>query len=391
MLKFVRFPFGAVVRPRGAVLLFSTLLLPGCLPGGSSRADKPLRPDSTLEKALNQITPDSLRADLSFLSSDALAGRDTPSSGLEAAAEFIASRFRGDNLQAPLNGTYFQAADLTENAHKAAERYKFKLPAGPIIARNVVAILPGSDPKLKETYVIVSAHYDHIGTLSTAQGRTEGKQAPAPGDEIYNGADDDGSGTVSVIALAQAFSSLKNKPKRSIIFMTFCGEELGLLGSRYYAEHPVVPLKDTVADINLEQIGRTDGDIKKGRASLTGYDFSTLGPLFHRVGLAFGIDVYKDRNSNRFFRASDNLNFADAGIPDLSLCTAFEFPDYHGLKDEWPKIDYPNMANVDKMVGTVVWNIANSTTAPQWNATLKQTEPYRAAAAKAHGTAEPKQ
>ncbi len=386
MRNFICFLFGKFLHPRGIIfLLISLLALPGCFAARQKHAEKPLRPDGALEKALAQITPESLRADLSFLSSDVLAGRDTPSPGLDVAAEFIASRFRGNGLEAPVEGTYFQMADLSENAHKAAERYHFKLPQTQIVGRNVIGILPGSDPKLKDTYVIVSAHYDHIGTLDTAQGRTEEK-SPPPGDRIYNGADDDGSGTVSVIALAQAFSKLKDKPKRSIIFLTFCGEELGLLGSRYYAEHPVVPLKNTIVDINLEQIGRSDGDIKKGRASLTGYDFTTIGTLFHRAGLAFGMDVYKDKHSDRYFQASDNLNFARFGIPDHSICTAFEFPDYHGVKDEWPKIDYPNMATIDKVIGTVVWNIANSSTAPQWNSSLKQTTDYRQAAAKNYGS-----
>ena len=377
---------GVGVRLAGVAVGFLVLhlcLVP--LEARSKQAERPLRPTPELAKALDTITPEALRGDLSFLSSDALAGRDTPSPGLDVAAEFIASRFRAIGLEAPVNGSYFQVADLTESAKRASEHEHYKLRPGPIVGRNVIGILRGCDPKLRNTYVIVSAHYDHIGTVDTAQGRTPEKRVDST-DSIYNGANDDGSGTVSVIALAQAFSKLRQKPKRSIIFMTFCGEELGLLGSQYYAAHPVIPLKQTIADVNLEQIGRTDGDIKKGSASLTGFEYTTLGDLFRRAGLAFGIHIYQDKNGDRYFRASDNLSFAQYGIPDTTLCAAFEFPDYHGLKDEWPKIDYDTMAVIDHVVGTVLASVADSQVMPEWEPGLNETDAYRKAAAQLYGS-----
>ena len=333
--------------------------------------------------ALDSITAAGLRANLSFLSSDAMRGRYTPSPELDIAAEFIASRFRAAGLEAPVNGSYFQKADLTEDEKKMALHEHSQLHQGQTIGQNVIGILRGSDPELSKTYIVISAHYDHIGTVSTAKGKTESpeKLRSPDGDTIFNGADDDGSGTVSVIALAQAFGRMKVKPKRSLVFMTFCGEELGLLGSRYYTEHPVVPLKDTVAEINLEQVGRTDGDIRPGSASLTGFDFTSIGELFAKTGREYGIRIYQDRNSRRYFRASDNLNFAQHGIPDHTICTAFEFPDYHGLKDEWQKINYENMAKIDKVVGAVVSQLAESPRKPTWNNRLTQTEPFRKAAA----------
>jgi Zn-dependent M28 family amino/carboxypeptidase len=303
---------------------------------------------------------------------------------LEAAADFIASRFRLSGLEAPVNGTYFQTANLTAMAKQVAEHYHQKLPEGPIVARNVIGILRGSDPKLRDTYIVVSAHYDHIGTVETADGRTPEKEKD-PSDKVYNGANDDGSGTVSVIALAEALSRLKEKPRRSILFITFCGEELGLLGSRFYTEHPVVPLKQTIAEINLEQIGRTDGDLKPGTASLTGFAFTTIGDLFARAGRSFNLRIQPDKNGDRYFNQSDNLNFARFGIPDNTICTAFEFPDYHGLKDEWTKIDYDSMVAVDRAVGTVVFYIANSRSMPEWNSSLNKTENYRKAAQKTYG------
>jgi Zn-dependent M28 family amino/carboxypeptidase len=345
----------------------------------------PLRPSTDLRQALTVITPDSLRGDLSFLSSDALSGRYTPSAGLDVAADFIASRFRASGLEAPVHDTYFQNADLTEYLKAEPNKHSIRTDR-PVQCKNVIGILRGSDPVLRDTYIIVSAHYDHIGTLKTAAGLTSAKPA-GDRDEIYNGANDDGSGTVSVIAIAQAFANLRVRPKRSLIFMTFCGEELGLLGSRYYAEHPVVPLKQTVGNINLEQVGRSDGDIKKGSASLTGFDFTSLGALFERAGESYGIRVYQDKRSDKYFHASDNYSFAKYGVPDNTLCAAFEFPDYHGLKDEWPKIDYSQMAQIDKLTATVVWNLANSKTAPSWNANNRKTKLFRDAAAVTYGGA----
>lgn len=340
---------------------------------------KQLRPNADLRQALTTITPDSLRGDLSFLSSDALSGRYTPSAGLDVAADFIASRFRASELAAPVNGTYFQIADLAgylkeePNKHTAQTDHQVQ-------CKNVIGILRGSDPVLRDTYIIVSAHYDHIGTLETASGLTSAKPT-SDHDEIYNGANDDGSGTVSVIAIARAFANLRVRPKRSLIFMTFCGEELGLFGSRYYAEHPVIPLKQTIGNINLEQVGRSDGDIKRGSASLTGFDFTSLGALFERAGETYGIRVHGNKQSDKYFRASDNYSFAKYGIPDNTLCTAFEFPDYHGLKDEWPKIDYSQMAQIDRLTAEVVWTLANSKAAPSWNADNEKTKPFRDAAA----------
>jgi Zn-dependent M28 family amino/carboxypeptidase len=148
----------------------------------------------------------------------------------------------------------------------------------------------------------------------------------------------------------------------------------------------VFPLKQTIANINLEQIGRTDGDIAKGSASLTGFEFTTLGPLFARAGLTFGMTVYQDKSSAKYFTQSDNVSFARVGIPDNTICTAFEFPDYHGLKDEWPKIDYTSMATVDRVVATVVWYLAQSRLQPEWNSQLTQTEKYRTAAAELYGS-----
>lgn len=235
--------------------------------------------------------------------------------------------------------------------------------------RNVAGLLRGSDPKLKDTYVLVTAHYDHLGTNPLIES----------GDNIYNGANDDGSGTVSVVEIGSAMAAMKTRPKRSVIFMTVFGEERGLLGSRYYGRHPLVPIAQTVADINLEQIGRTDSSEgpQLNNASMTGFDFSDLGAVFAQAGKQTGITLYKHaQNSDRYFAQSDNQALADQGVPAHTLCVAFEYPDYHGLDDHWQKVDYDNMAKVDRMVALGVIMIANNPVAPRWNAANPLTAPY---------------
>jgi hypothetical protein len=238
----------------------------------------------------------------------------------------------------------------------------------PVKLRNVAGLLRGSDPVLKETCVIVSAHYDHLGI-----------GAAVNGDSIYNGANDDGSGTVSVIELASALSKLKTRPKRSILFLTWFGEERGLLGSRYYGRHPIFPLEKTVAMVNLEQVGRTDDSEgpQVGTATMTGFDYTDMGPIFKAAGEKTGVKVYKhEQNSDDYFGRSDNQALADAGVPAHTLGVAFEFPDYHQPGDVWEKIDYENMAKVDRMIALALATIANSVEPPKWNEANPKTAKY---------------
>lgn len=230
--------------------------------------------------------------------------------------------------------------------------------------RNVIGVLRGSDPVLKNTYVMVTAHYDHLGVK---------------GGTIYNGANDDGSGTVSVMEIAGALAGMKQRPARSIVFMTVFGEELGLFGSRYYGRHPILPIKQTVADVNLEQVGRTDSSEgpQLNNASMTGFDFSDVGTVFQKAGKLTGINVYKNEaNSDFYFGKSDNQALADQGVPAHTLCVAFEYPDYHAPGDHWEKVDYANMAKVDRMVALGVLMIANDPVAPKWNTANALTKPY---------------
>lgn len=514
-------------RTYAAFCVISLAAITACQPRTSTE-ERSTSQDAE-KTAIQSISASSLRANLSFLASDALQGRYTPSPGLDVAAEFIASRFRECGLEAGGDDGYFQTAKmvvrrwpaigsgLTINQNpaqkrgqthfsseflaieRAKEAHQFvqlplvkvvnaqqlgvyrdqavivaeppaaslneaeadaankrfrellrairkaqpalllvvrsaarPVPAAPMLIagqirddlpvigvygneasrwfttlkagdtkqratvaipapedheeslRNVIGILRGSDPVLNKTAVLVSAHYDHIGTLETADPAAMSQKGRA-GDRIYNGANDDGSGTVSVIEIAQALSRLKKHPKRSIVFVTFFGEEEGGFGSRFYGTHPIFPVPDTVADINLEQVGRTDSSKgpQLGNASLTGYDYSDVPQILAKAGQETGVKVYKDNEaSDPFFTRSDNASLAEQGVPAHTLTVAFEFPDYHGLGDEWKKVDYDNMAKVDRMVALGTVRIANNESTPKWNANNEKTKPFRDAQSK---------
>lgn len=228
----------------------------------------------------------------------------------------------------------------------------------PIQLKNVIAKLPGSDPKLADTYVLLTAHYDHVGVSKRGEG-----------DRINNGANDDASGVATVLSLAEAFSKLPQRPKRTIVFMTYFGEEKGLFGSRYYASHPVFPLAKTVANLNFEHMGRTDDNEgpRAGKITASGFDYTTIGDVLTEAGQLTGIEAWKhEKNSDLFFARSDNQALADAGVPALTVAVAWIFPDYHRPGDEWEKLDYANMEKVVRTCAVAVARIANNDVAPRW-------------------------
>lgn len=301
---------------------------------------------------------DRLRMDVEFLSSDKMAGRNTPSPELDQCAQYIADKLKGRGLK-PGNGeSYLQTTTWRKTETKVS---------------NVIAILPGTDPALKNEYVYITAHYDHLGTRKVEDGQ----------DGIYNGANDNGSGTAGVLGVA---SLLQNeKPKRTIVFMTFYGEEKGLVGSAFYVKNPLFPLKQTSAVINIEQIGRTD-DSEAPRVnaiSMTGFELSDLGSVINEAGSKWKIGTTgHPTNSFAYFGASDNLPFASAGVPAHTVCTAYEFADYHKVGDTADKLDYKNMANVVQVISRAVLEVANRKERIQWNADEKRAARFIEAAKK---------
>ena len=324
-----------------------------------------------------KVTANDLKADVSFLASDALEGRGTPSKGLDIAAEYIAAEFRRAGLEPAGDDGYFQTAEFNSvlsiippdgSGPNSRARTPRPVAQQPVKLRNVIGVLRGSDPALKDTYLVLTAHYDHLGVRGTGEG-----------DHIYNGANDDASGTSSVLEIARALAALPQRPRRSIVFIALFGEELGELGSRYYCQHPVFPLAKTIADINLEQLGRTD-DTEGPRLlqfNLTGFDYTDIAAFLSKAGEETGIRAVKHvENSDSFFGRSDNAAFADAGVPSTTLSVSYIFPDYHRPGDEWPKLDYDNMAKVDNAVALGVYRIADSAEAPRWNKENPKTARY---------------
>ena len=334
--------------------------------------------------ALEQVSAESMKGHLSFLSSDALEGRATPSKGLDIAAEYIAAQFRRAGLEPAGDDGYFQTVKWAEVAATSRRVGRQLTPeSGEMKVRNVAGILRGSDPQLKDTYVIVSAHYDHIGV--------RGNCDPSREDCVNNGANDDGSGTVGVVELASVLSRLSPRPRRSILFLTFFGEEHGLVGSRHYGRHPLVPLERTVAQVNMEQVGRTDDSegAQVGTLAVTGFDYSDVGAVLARAGEAEGVRAYKHpTKSDAFFSRSDNQSLADAGVPAHTAGVAFEFPDYHAVGDEWQKVDFANMARVVRTVGRAALSLADSAQEPRWNEQNPKAATYAEAWKKLHGKGE---
>jgi len=234
-----------------------------------------------------------------------------------------------------------------------------------IPTQNVVAIWEGSDPALKEEYVALGAHYDHVGSGCP----------PIGNDRICNGADDDGSGTTALLAMAEALSKAPVRPKRSVLFVWHCGEEKGLWGSRYFTEFPTVPLNRIVAQINIDMIGRSkkEGDTNPRNSELTGPNaiyligstmMSTeLGELVNAVNksylnLTFDTRYDAPNDPNRFFYRSDHFNYARKGIPIIFFFDGVH-EDYHRAGDTADKIDYEKMQNVTRTIYMTLWEIAN--------------------------------
>jgi hypothetical protein len=352
-----------LVTPVRAVLCAAAFAACTALP---THAATPAPLPAETARLLDHISAATMRTHLTYLASDELGGRGTPSPGLDLAADYIAAQFRRAGLEPLGDDGYFQTADWN-----LINPRRSKTPpapdAAPVKVRNVVGILRGSDPVLRDTYILVTAHYDHLGTR------------PGSGDQIFNGANDDGSGTVSVIELASAFAALPVKPKRSIVFMTVFGEEHGMVGSRYYGAHPLVPVERTVAGINLEQVGRTDDDEgeQKLSAGVTGFDFSDVGAILRQAGEQTGIRIWKHPvNSDKYFAFSDNQALANHGIPSHTVSVAYSYPDYHRASDHADKIDYDNMAAVDRAMALGILMIANNPKAPAWDATNPKAADY---------------
>lgn len=300
-------------------------------------------PAATLLQAAATITAADLRARVSILANDSLRGRSTPSPGLEAAASYLAREFERLKLQPRGDpGSYLQRYPLEFAAARPP---------------NVVAVIEGADSVLRDTYVVFSAHLDHVGV----------GPPDARGDSIYNGADDDASGTAAVMELAEAFASLPEPPRRSLMFLAVSGEEQNLLGSRYFSEHPPVPISALVANINIDMISRNARDTVVG----IGQEYSSLGQETQRVVRAhpeLGLTVAPDLwPTERLFFRSDHFNFVRKHVPSIFFFAGLH-EDYHRPSDHVEKIDADKAARVTRLIFFLGAALADAQQAPYWTA-----------------------
>jgi hypothetical protein len=224
-----------------------------------------------------------------------------------------------------------------------------------LIGENVLGYLEGTDPELKDQLIVVSAHYDHLGRR---------------GDAIFNGADDNGSGSSTVLELAEAFVRAREEglgPRRSVLFLWVSGEEKGLLGSDYYANHPIFPLDATVANINVDMVGRTDAKHAGNPNYIYVIGSDRLSTELHEIGEAVN-DAYAqleldytynaEDDPNRFYYRSDHYNFARQGIPSVFFFSG-SHEDYHQPSDTVEKIDFDKMVRIGRLIFHNVWQLAN--------------------------------
>lgn len=301
---------------------------------------------SGLNNYISSISTQSLRTNLTYIASDETEGRETGSAGQKKAGKFMIDYYKKNGVSFPKGATdYYQHIPAAFLNAKRNEN----LPD----SENIWAYIEGSEKP--EEIVVISAHYDHVGVQNG---------------EIYNGADDDGSGTVALMEMAVAFQKAKNEghgPKRSILILHVTGEEHGLHGSRFYAENPLFPLINTVADVNIDMIGRRD-DLHKDSNNyvyVIGSDYlsSDLYNICESVNKEYTkLDLdykYNDKKDpNRFYYRSDHYNFAKNGIPSVFLFNGTH-ADYHKATDEVSKIEFDALTKRTQYAFAIAWEIAN--------------------------------
>ena len=297
-------------------------------------------------KYINSITSAELKAHLTIVASDAMEGRDTGSEGQKKAGRYLIEQYKKETIPFPIGAdSYYQKVPAAFMNQDSGEN----LPD----SANIWAFIEGSEKP--NEIVVVSAHYDHVGIKNG---------------QVYNGADDDGSGTVSLLEIAQAFELAKKEghgPKRSILILHMTGEEHGLYGSSYYSQNPLFPIANTVADVNIDMIGRRDEAHKDSNnyVYLIGSDYlsTDLFNICEEVNSKFThlkLDYkYNDRNDpNRFYYRSDHYNFAKFGIPVVFLFNGVH-ADYHKATDEVDKIEFDALTKRAQLGFSIAWELAN--------------------------------
>ncbi|OYX84389.1 MAG: peptidase M28 [Flavobacteriales bacterium 32-34-25] len=297
-------------------------------------------------KYSNTITAEELKTHLYIVASDSMQGRETGSIGQKKAGKYLINQYQKDNISFPKGAQdYYQHVPEAFLNAKRNEKLAD--------SENIWAYIEGSEKP--DEIIVISAHYDHVGTKN---------------DAIFNGADDDASGTVALLEMAQAFQLAKKEghgPKRSILLLHVTAEEHGLHGSRYYTENPLFPLKNTVANINIDMIGRRDEIhpntnnyvylIGADRLSSELHQICTaVNEKYVHLDLDFRFNALNDPNN--FYRRSDHYNFAKNNIPSVFIFNGVH-ADYHRKTDTADKIEYDALTKRTQLAFNIAWELAN--------------------------------
>ncbi|MDC8100543.1 M28 family peptidase [Chryseobacterium rhizosphaerae] len=327
--------------------LLAIVVQTGCKTANTSNetSTATFKHDKAFSAAYKMINAEDLKKNLYVIAADGMEGRDTGSPGQKRAGEYIVNYYKNLGISHPkVLNSFFQKVP----ADFMKKRGGGNLPD----SENILAFIEGSEKP--EEIVVVSAHYDHVGTKNGV---------------VYNGADDDGSGTVAVMEIAKAFQAAKKAgkgPKRSVLFLHVTGEEHGLFGSEYYSQNPVFPLANTVVDLNIDMIGRDD-PANRGKQYVYVIGSEMLSSQLKVINEAANKRTnnlelnykYDDLNDpEQLYYRSDHYNFAKHNIP-----VAFFFDgiheDYHKPTDDPEKIDYPLLEKRTQLIFTTAWDIAN--------------------------------
>lgn len=290
------------------------------------------------------ITSENLKEHLYIYAGDEMEGRMTGTEGQRKASAYIRDFYIKHGIPSPLGDSYYQSipGDFFRGYTKGEG------------SENVLAYIKGSEKP--DEVIVISAHLDHVGMDEDGN--------------IFNGADDDGSGTVSVLEMARAFQTAAkdgNGPKRSVLFLHVTGEEIGLFGSRYYTENPVFPLKNTVCNLNIDMIGRIDPDKADNPnylyligSNMLSQDLQDISEEVNNKYINMELDYkFDDPNDpNRFYYRSDHYNFAKNNIPVIFYFNGVH-EDYHGIGDTPDKIEYELMAKRAQLIFLTAWELAN--------------------------------
>ena len=294
-----------------------------------------------------------------ILSSDSLEGRETGKKGQKMAADYIMNHFKNIGIPPYKYNSYYQKFRLKKGRHLCkcddcdVDIIKKLLGVNKYInGENVLGYIEGSD--LKEELIIITAHYDHLGKHDSL---------------IFNGADDDASGTVAAMEIAEAFMLAKKEgfgPRRSVLIMAVSGEEKGLLGSKYYTDHPIYPLKNTVCNLNIDMIGRIgDFHTHPNYVYLIGSDMlsTDLHNLSEEVNkkhinLELDYTFNSEDDPNRYYYRSDHYNFAKNNIPVIFYFNGIH-EDYHKTTDTIEKIDFDKIQKIARLIFLTAWEVVN--------------------------------